>query len=199
MLDELLITQGITTRGRFSLLCFPDYLFFRNHPHKLYREFTGFPRYSIFSRKFTDQNYEDNSCNTDFSLKSLYVIDGNTALTNVRFFFPLTKCFNFSVVGTNLDFTEIGRIRYSSLPNSKFYPFKPHTISLDSQNDIMDLDDKASHDSKSFSLPLSYELRLSDDTESKNNTIIIGSVTEISDFFPPQFDILRLNLGDLVE
>ncbi|MHA1972131.1 MAG: hypothetical protein ACTSW1_03990 [Candidatus Hodarchaeales archaeon] len=192
MLDEFLISQGILTKGRFDLVCFPDYIFFRNHPHKLYREFTGFPRYSVFSRKFTDQNYEENCCDNDFALKALYIIDGSTALTNVQFFFPLTKCFHFSVIGTNLDFTELWKIRYNTLPNSDFRSFQPHSVIL--KNNRTSTFDKTCH-----SLPSSYELKLNDSLEPKDDTLLIGSVAKDSDFFPNYFDILRLNLGDLVE
>ena len=123
MLETFLIDQGIMQPKRVRLLCVPDYLFFRTHAQRLYREFLGIPRYSIITRKVTDEleQHTKHAC----SLKTLYIVDGSSALTNAPFYFPLAKLLDLSIVGTNLDIIEIPKLRYTSPSNKNFQKYEP--------------------------------------------------------------------------
>ena len=126
MLETFLIDQGIMQPKRIRLLCIPDYLFFRTHAHRLYREFIGIPRYSIITRKVTDklEKHPDPAC----SLETLYIVDGSSALTNAPFYFPLAKYLDLSIVGTNLDITELPKLRYTTPSDRNFQRYEPITI-----------------------------------------------------------------------
>ncbi len=199
MLESLLIDLGIVSRyDRHKLLVMPDYLLFRTHIHKLYREFLGFPRYSVIARKFTDEfrsNIEVPSC----SLDTLFICDGATAQNNSQFFIPPAKRLNLSVVGTSLDFIELPKLRYQPEPNTSFQPFEPYSLNVDN---ILIPKVKNGHDvnPKTKILPefCHYSLRKGTDYQ-QDKTVAIGAVKNLSDFFPTNFNFLRINIGDFIE
>ena len=180
---------------RVRLLCVPDYLFFRTHAQRLYREFLGIPRYSIITRKVTDEleQHIKHTC----SLKTLYIVDGSSALTNAPFYFPLAKLLDLSIVGTNLDIVEIPKLRYTSPSNKNFQQYEPTTI-VSSEVIFHAPLFESGMESNSVTLPPSFDLFLQPITITKN-TIAVGSVREIEEFFPINFDIMRINLGDFIE
>lgn len=181
--------------GRVRLLCVPDYLFFRTHAHRLYREFIGIPRYSIITRKVTDEltQHSKHTC----SLETLYIVDGSSALTNAPFYFPLAKHLDLSIVGTNLDIIELPKLRYTTPSNQNFQQYEP--ITLVSSEVIFHAPlFESGLESNSVTLPKSFDLFLQPITVTKN-TIAVGSVREITEFFPINFDIMRINLGDFIE
>ncbi|MFX0013751.1 MAG: hypothetical protein ACFFB2_03220 [Promethearchaeota archaeon] len=196
MLDSILLDQGIIGSKRFRLLCVPDYLFFRTHAHRLYREFKGFPRYSIITRKVTDQlngSYDKGAC----TLETLYIVDGSTALTNAPFYFPLAKQLNLSIVGTNLDIFELPKLRYTPTEGMTFQKYEPLTI-VSSEVHFHAPLHESGLESNAITLPPSFTLFTQPITLTQN-TIAIGSVRHINDFFPVSFDIMRINLGDFIE
>ena len=180
---------------RVRLLCVPDYLFFRTHAHRLYREFLGIPRYSIITRKVTDEleQHQKHAC----SLETLYIVDGSSALTNAPFYFPLAKLLDLSIVGTNLDIVEIPKLRYTSPSNKNFQQYEPTTV-VSSEVIFHAPLFESGMESNSVTLPPSYDLFLQPITITKN-TIAVGSVRGIDEFFPINFDIMRINLGDFIE
>lgn len=198
MLDTFLINQGIIRSHRLRLLCLPDYLFFRTHVHKLYREYSGIPRYSIITRRITDQLPFEELDKERCSLELLYVIDGATALKNLPFFFQLAKPLDMSVVGTRLDFTELPKLRYVTLNETDFNTYQPLIIASNQVEQLITNDKKGSN-AKSVFLSDYFDLFLQANTVITENSIAIGSVRELNKFFPTNFDILRINLGDLVE
>ncbi len=197
MLETILIDQGIIRSQRLNLLCVPDYLFFRTHSHRLYREFKGIPRYSIITRKVTDRldtaSHYDNTC----SLKTLYIVDGLTALTNAPFYFQLANQLDLSIVGTNLDIMELPKLRYTPTKNMNFQKFEPLTIVSSEVHYHAPLHESGL-ENNAITLPPSFNLFTQPITITQN-TIAIGSVRDINDFFPISFDILRINLGDFIE
>lgn len=195
MLETFLIDQGIMKSRRVRLLCIPDYLFFRTHAHRLYREFIGIPRYSIITRKVTDEL--DQQLDLTCSLETLFIVDGSSALTNAPFYFPLAKYLDLSIVGTNLDITEIPKLRYMTPTNKNFQKYEPKTIVSSEVIFHAPLYERGL-DSNAVTLPSSFELFLQPITVTKN-TIAVGSVREIAEFFPIKFDIMRINLGDFIE
>ncbi len=180
---------------RVRLLCIPDYLFFRTHAHRLYREFIGIPRYSIITRKVTDEleKHSDQTC----SLETLYIVDGSSALTNAPFYFPLAKHLDLSIVGTNLDITELPKLRYTTPSNKNFQQYEPITV-VSSEVIFHAPLYESGLESNAITLPQSFDLFLQPITVTKN-TIAVGSVREIDEFFPINFDIMRINLGDFIE
>lgn len=195
MLETLLINQGIMHKKRVRLLCVPDYLFFRTHSHNLYREFIGIPRYSIITRKVTDQFDFEHFHNC--SLKTLYIVDGSSALTNAPFYFPLAKQLDLSIVGTNLDITELPKFRFMSLKDHLVQKYEPITLVSSEVHYHAPLDESGM-ESNSVTLPPSFNLFPQPITLTKN-TVAVGSVRDMSEFFPSRFDLLRINLGDFVE
>ncbi|UCG04339.1 MAG: hypothetical protein JSW11_10200 [Candidatus Heimdallarchaeota archaeon] len=195
MLETFLIDQGIIQTRRFRLLCVPDYLFFRTHAHRLYREFIGIPRYSIITRKVTDEL--DHHSNKTCSLESLYIVDGSSALTNAPFYFPLAKHLDLSIVGTNLDINELTKLRYMTPSNKNFQKYEPITV-VSSEVIFHAPLFESGLESNAVTLPPSFDLFLQPITVTKN-TIAVGSVREIGEFFPIKFDIMRINLGDFIE
>ncbi|MHA2074883.1 MAG: hypothetical protein ACW97X_09715 [Candidatus Hodarchaeales archaeon] len=199
MLNTTLVEQGIIKPQRLRLLCIPDYLFFRTHSQRLYREFSGIPRYSIISRKVTDQyddfgGSEDNIC----SLETLYIVDGSTALLNAPFYFPLAEQLDMNVIGTKLDIAEIPKLRFTSIENKNFRKYVPTAIASDEVHYHAAVDGTA-QDSKSISLPKSFKLFTQPIIPITKNTITVGSVRRIDEFTPTKFDLLRINIGDFVE
>lgn len=197
MLETFLINQGIIKPQRIHLLCVPDYLFFRTHAHRIYREFKGIPRYSIISRKVTDQLELEQESDHTCSLETLYIVDGSTALRNAPFYFPLAKQLDLSIVGTNLDITELPKLRYTTISNKSYQKYDPITIVSSEVHYHAPLNESGM-ESKTVTLPPSFNLFPQPITISKN-TIAIGSVRAINDFFPTNFDLMRVNLGDLIE
>ena len=199
MLESLLIDQGIlNTHGKYGLLCMPDYLFFRTHIHKLYREFHGFPRYSVIARKFTDE-MDSKQTENNLSLKSLFICDGATAHNTAQFFFPLAEKFNISIVGTNLDFVELPKLRFHPYSIIDFTPFSQYSLVTDG---LVTKNTSQSHDVDSCTnfLPIDSNMRLEKGNSiDLNHKIAVGAVKDHSDFFPLDFDIMRLNLGDFIE
>ncbi|MFX1282867.1 MAG: hypothetical protein ACFFB5_04395 [Promethearchaeota archaeon] len=197
MLETILIDQGIIQSQRLSLLCVPDYLFFRTHSHRLYREFKGIPRYSIITRKVTDQLdtalHYDHAC----SLKTLFIVDGSTALTNAPFYFQLAKQLDLSIVGTNLDINELPKLRYTPTKSMNFQKFEPLTIVSSEVHYHAPLHESGL-ENNAITLPPTFNLFTQPITITQN-TIAIGSVKNINDFFPINFDLMRINLGDFVE
>ncbi|MFW9902905.1 MAG: hypothetical protein ACFFFH_01115 [Candidatus Thorarchaeota archaeon] len=195
MLESFLIDQGIMRSSRVRLLCVPDYLFFRTHAHRLYREFLGIPRYSIITRKVTDEleQLSKHPC----SLKTLYIVDGSSALTNAPFYFPLAKFLDLSIVGTNLDIVELPKLRYTTPSNSNFQRYEPITV-VSSEVIFHAPLFESGLESNSITLPISFDLFLQPITVTKN-TIAVGSARDITEFFPINFDIMRINLGDFIE
>lgn len=176
----------------------PDYLFFRTHIHKLYREFLGFPRYSVIARKFTDE-MDSKQNGRDLSLKSLFICDGATAQNTAQFFFPLAEKFNISVVGTNLDFVELPKLRFPSVSIKDFTAF--HHYSLVTEG-VVTKKTSQNHDIDSCTsfLPAENNMRLEKGNSiDLNHKIAVGTVKKHSDFFPIEFDIMRINLGDFIE
>ncbi|NHJ01249.1 MAG: hypothetical protein EAX86_03860 [Candidatus Heimdallarchaeota archaeon] len=204
MLEIFLRNQNIIVTPRIGLLSFPDYLFFRTHSQKLYREFLGIPRYSIIARKITDKVDEDEDADDlevyskSCTLKTLFVVDGSTALNNAPFYFPLSKQLDLSVVGTRLDFTEIPKLRYSIIKGSSVSKFDPIAIFSSDVHYHASLDESG-FESKSVTLPPQFELYTQPIIPITKNTIAVGSVRSLIDFAPLKFDILRINLGDFVE
>lgn len=195
-MDSYLSNQGILSTPRVKLLCIPDYLFFRTHSHKLYREFSGIPRYSTITRKITEELgvRQQNS-----TLELLYIVDGSTALKNIPFFFQLANRLDMSVVGTKLDFIELPKLRYGILEYDDFKMYQPY-IMASNEVEKRSLHEERGLETKTLTLPLSYNLFFQENYVSiSENSIAIGSVREIEDFFPQMFDMLRINLGDLVE
>ncbi len=181
---------------RVRLLCVPDYLFFRTHSQSLYREFIGIPRYSIITRKVTDElNFELQHGNC--SLETLYIVDGSSALTNAPFYFPLAKHLDLSIVGTNLDITELPKLRFMSIKGHIVQKYEPITLVSSEVHYHAPLDERGM-ESNSVTLPPSFNLFPQSITLTKN-TIAVGSVRDMSEFFPSKFDLLRINLGDFVE
>jgi hypothetical protein len=199
LLETLLIDQGILSSSeKKKLLCMPDYTFFRTHKHKLYREFLGFPRYSVISRKYTEEFTLEKELLC--SLDTLFICDGATALNSAQFFFPVAKKLDLSVIGTNLDFTELPKLQFmSQVEQEDFEPYRIYSL----------LTDKNSHptsnqgpdiDACTSFLPAASELSL----EKGNNfpserKIATGVVKDPNDFFPRSFTISRLNIGDFIE
>ncbi|MHA2108434.1 MAG: hypothetical protein ACXABU_13760 [Candidatus Hodarchaeales archaeon] len=199
MLETLLIDQGIFTPSeKRKLLCMPDYSFFRTHKHKLYREFLGFPRYSVISRKFTDDFKKENypRCSLDL----LYICDGATALNSAQFFFPIAEKLNLSIIGTNLDFTELPKLRFrEQLKEKDFEPFTRYSLLTDKNSHPTSSQGHDIDASTSF-LPNSSKISL----KRGNNfpadlKIATGVVKDQNDFFPKKFNISRLNIGDFIE
>ncbi|WP_455140889.1 hypothetical protein [Candidatus Hodarchaeum mangrovi] len=198
LLDSLLYDQGILLQRNIRLLCFPDYLFFRTHNQKLYREFEGFPRYSIIARKYTEDQSNDTKYKSPCYLRKLYIIDGSSALINAPFFFPISKKINLSIVGTNLNFVDVVRFRESFKPIYDFIPFHPYTVNIFPYSKP-ETKEESSFDSNAVSLPLNFYIRYIKGNNYFLNTIAIGCVRSASDFFPNGFELLRVNLGDLLE
>ncbi|MHA1513568.1 MAG: hypothetical protein ACTSRJ_05840 [Candidatus Hodarchaeales archaeon] len=198
-MESLLIDLGIVSRyDRHKLLVMPDYLLFRTHTHKLYREFLGFPRYSVIARKFTDE-FQSNTDKTGCSLETLFICDGATAQNNAQFFIPPAKDLELSVVGTSLDFTELPKLRFQPQPSIDFQSFKPYSLNVDSV-----LKPKLSNghdvDSNTKVLPEFWECSLKEGTDNQQDeTVAIGAVKNLSDFFPTNFNFLRINIGDFLE
>jgi len=198
LLDSLLYDQGILIKRNIRLLCFPDYLFFRTHCQKLYREFEGFPRYSIIARKYTDVQSDDNKYESLCCLRKLYIIDGSSALINAPFFFPISKKKNLSIVGTNLNFVDLPRFRDFTKPIYDFIPFTPYTVNISPYNKP-EIKEEGQFESNAVSLPLNFYISYIKGNNYFSNTIAIGSVGSALDFFPNGFELLRVNLGDLLE
>jgi hypothetical protein len=199
MLNTTLVDIGIITPQRLSLLCVPDYLFFRTHSQRLYREYSGIPRYSIITRKVTDQyddfgGSDDNVC----SLKTLYIVDGSTALVNAPFYFPLAEQLDMSIVGTRIDIAELPKLRYTSIQKENFRKYVPTSVASDEVH-YHAVVNGATQDSKSISLPSSFNLFTQPIIPITKNTISVGSVRNIEDFTPTKFDFLRINIGDFIE
>ena len=199
MLNTLLVDQGIIKPQRLRLLCIPDYLFFRTHSQKLYREYSGIPRYSIISRKITDQyddfgGFNDKVC----SLDTLFIVDGSTALHNAPFYFPLAEQLDMNIVGTKLDIIELPKLRYTRIRKENFRKYVPTAIGSDEVHYHATVDGTG-RDSKSISLPTSFNLFTQPIIPVTKNTIAVGSVRRIEEFTPTTFDLLRLNIGDFVE
>ena len=199
MLETLLIDQGILNPSdKRKLLCMPDYSFFRTHKHKLYREFHGFPRYSVISRKFTDEFHKE--IDAPCSLDTLYICDGATALNSAQFFFPIAKKLNLSIIGTNLDFTELTKLRFMAHSETEdFEPFTPYSLLTDRNSHPTsgpghDIDAGTSFLQNSSELTLEKGNNFPADTK-----IARGVVRNQNDFFPKKFDISRLNIGDFIE
>ncbi|MCK4848454.1 MAG: hypothetical protein KAT16_05490, partial [Candidatus Heimdallarchaeota archaeon] len=194
-----LIDLGIVSRyDRHKLLVMPDYLLFRTHIHKLYREYLGFPRYSVIARKFTDE-FQSNSEKSGCSLETIFICDGSTAQNNSQFFIPPAKDLELSVVGTSLDFTELPKLRFQPQPNIDFQPFKPYSLDVDG---VMKpkLGNGHDVDSNTKILPEFWQCSLREGTDhQQEETIAIGAVKDLSEFFPTNFNFLRINIGDFVE
>ena len=199
MLESLLIDQGIVSRyDRHKLLAMPDYLLFRTHTHKLYREFLGFPRYSVIARKFTDE-FQSNREKFGCSLETLFICDGATAQNNSQFFIPPAKSLEMSVVGTSLDFSELLKLRFQPQPNIDFQPFEPYSINVEG---VMKTKLNNSHEVESNTkiLPEFWQYSLKEGTDNQQSeTVAIGAVRNLSDFFPTNFNFLRINIGDFIE
>jgi hypothetical protein len=172
-------------------------LFFRTHAHRLYREFKGIPRYSIITRKVTDQLDPKSHYKTACTLENLFIVDGSTAFTNAPFYFPLAKQLDLSIVGTNLDITELPKLRYTTIKNSNFHEYEPITIVSSEVHYHAPLEESG-FETNAVTLPPSCNLFPQPITITKN-TIAVGSVKDMNDFFPTRFDILRINLGDFIE
>jgi hypothetical protein len=199
LLDSFLIDQGILSPQRVNLLCIPDYLFFRNHPHRLYREFKGIPRYSIIARKVTDQlDYDSLTKRGLCTLKTIYIVDGSTALTNAPFYFPLAKKLDLSIIGTKLDFIELPKLRYMTTSNENYQKYEPTALVSNEVRYHASIDESG-FDANSITLPPSFNLFPQPIIPITQNTIAVGSVREMNDFFPSSFDIMRINLGDFLE
>ncbi|MHA2093587.1 MAG: hypothetical protein ACW98F_02980 [Candidatus Hodarchaeales archaeon] len=176
----------------------PDYSFFRTHTHKLYREFLGFPRYSVISRKFTDEfsKKNDSSC----SLDTLFICDGATAQNTAQFFFPVAKKLGLSVIGTNLDFTELPKLRFRNhLEEEPFESFKQYSLLTDKNshpttNKGHDIDACTSF----IPFPSNLSLKRGNDYP-PDLKIASGVVKDLNDFYPKKFNISRLNIGDFIE
>jgi hypothetical protein len=176
----------------------PDYLLFRTHIHKLYREFLGFPPYSVISRKFTDE-FQSEIENSTCSLETLFICDGATAQNNSQFFIPPAKELDLSVIGTSLDFTELPKLRFQTPPNIDFQPFKPYSLNVDG---VVKPKVSNGHElnPKTKILPEFCQYSLKEGTDhQQDETIAIGSVKNLSDFFPTNFNFLRINIGDFIE
>ncbi len=199
MLETLLIDQGIfSSSEKRKLLCMPDYTFFRTHKHKLYREFLGFPRYSVISRKYTEEFHVEKEflC----SLDTIFICDGATALNSAQFFFPVAKKLNLSVIGTNLDFTELPKLRFMSQTiKEDFEPFQQYSLLTDKNSHPTSIQGPDIDACTSF-LPATSELslELGNDFPSERK-IASGVVKDPNDFFPKNFNISRLNIGDFIE
>jgi len=199
LLESLLIDQGIVSRyDRHKLLIMPDYLLFRTHTHKLYREFLGFPRYSVIARKFTNEfqlNRDDFGC----SLETLFICDGATAQNNSKFFIPPAKDLDMSVVGTSLDFSELPKLRFQPQPSIDFQSFKPYSLNV---KGVVKSKLKNGHDvdSNTKVLPEFWQCSLKEGSNhQQDETVAIGAVKNLSDFFPTNFNFLRINIGDFIE
>ncbi|UCE13991.1 MAG: hypothetical protein JSV04_02145 [Candidatus Heimdallarchaeota archaeon] len=199
MLETFLIDQGILRPQRVRLLCTPDYLFFRTHSHRLYREFKGIPRYSIITRKVTDQLDSVSTNSQPCSLETLFIVDGSTALKNAPFYFPLAKLLDLSIVGMNLDIIELPKLRYMSPPDQKVQKYEPIAL-VSSEVHFHAPLQETGLESKTITLPTSsFDLYPQPIIPITQNTIAVGSVRDINEFFPHKFDVLRINLGDFVE
>ncbi len=197
MLEIFLKDHGILRAAkRVRLLCVPDYLFFRTHFHKLYREYKGIPRYSIITRKITDE-LDFEARGQTCSLETLYIVDGSSALTNAPFYFPLAKHLDLSIIGTNLDITELPKLRFMSIKGHIVQKYEPITLVSGEVHYHAPLNESGM-ESNSVTLPPSFTLFPQPITFTKN-TIAVGSVRDMSEFFPSKFDLLRINLGDFVE
>ena len=176
----------------------PDYLFFRTHKHKLYREFRGFPRYSVISRKFTD-DFSSLSTEFDSSLETLFVCDGTTAQNTSQFFFQIAKELDLSIIGTNLDFTELPKLRYQIPPDIDFEEYSVYSL-IAKQSTQPSANQGRDIGTCSSFLPSFCEFSLKRGNGSqKEHKISVGAVKHPKEFFPSYFDILRLNIGDLIE
>ncbi|MFW9854837.1 MAG: hypothetical protein ACFFFG_07235 [Candidatus Thorarchaeota archaeon] len=202
VLDTLLESAGIVSEGqRIKLLCAPDYIFFRTHSHMLYREFRGIPKYSIITRKITEKSYNWKTTPKECSLKSLYIIDGSTGLKTAPFFFQLASHLRISIVGSNINFFVLPRLRFESASNPKlvFKPYHPYYLISSHLHRHKPVDDRGL-ETKAVILPPSSQLFLEEENSvPPKNAIAIGATGDVSDFFPTSFDILRVNLGDLIE
>ncbi|MFX0173502.1 MAG: hypothetical protein ACFE9L_16540, partial [Candidatus Hodarchaeota archaeon] len=156
----------------------------------------GIPKYSIITRKITE---ELNSKQQNSTLELLYIVDGSTALKNTHFFFQLAKRLDMSVVGTKLDFIELPKLRYGSLQFKDFKKYHPYILVSNEVRSLSQQEERGL-ETKTLTLPQSYNLHFQANYEFfSENSIAIGTVREIEDFFPRMFDILRINLGDLME
>lgn len=199
MLETFLIDQGILRPQRVRLLCTPDYLFFRTHSHRLYREFKGIPRYSIITRKVTDQLDLESHSSQACSLETLFIVDGSTALKNAPFYFPLAKLLDLSIIGMNLDIIELPKLRYMTKLDQKVQKYDPIAL-VSSEVHFHAPLHETGLESKAITLPTSsFDLYPQPIIPITKNTIAVGSVRDINEFFPIKFDILRINLGDFVE
>ncbi len=199
MLETLLIDQGVlSTSERRKLLCMPDDTFFRTHKHKLYREFLGFPRYSVISRKYTEEFNKEND--STCSLDSLFICDGATAQNSAQFFFPIAKKLNLSIIGTNLDFTELPKLRFESqLAKEDFEPFAPYSLLTDKNTHPTTTQGHDIDACTSF-LPTSSKLSIEKGNDyPAEHKIATGAIKDSNEFFPRHFNIARLNIGDFVE
>ncbi len=198
MLETLLIDQGILSPSeKRKLLCMPDYSFFRTHTHKLYREFLGFPRYSVISRKFTEDFHKENDSLS--SLDTLFICDGATAQNTAQFFFPIAEKLNLSIIGTNLDFTELPKLRFETHSEDNFESFGQYSLLTDKNTHPTT---RKGHDVDACTsfLPSSSNLTLEKGNDfPTDRKIATGIVKDQNDFFPKNFNIARLNIGDFIE
>ena len=198
MLETLLIDQGILSPSeKRKLLCMPDYSFFRTHTHKLYREFLGFPRYSVISRKFTEDFQKENDSLS--SLDTLFICDGATAQNTALFFFPIAEKLNLSIIGTNLDFTELPKLCFETHSEDNFESFGQYSLLTDKNTHPTT---RQGHDVDACTsfLPFSSNLTLEKGNDfPTDRKIATGIVKDQNDFFPKNFNIARLNIGDFIE
>ena len=176
----------------------PDYLLFRTHIHKLYREYIGFPRYSVIARKFTDEFMSDREF-SDCSLDTLFICDGATAQNNSQFFFPPARKLDLSVIGSSLDFIELPKLRYQNAPDIDFQPFEPYSCNVEG---VVKPNVKNGHEVNPNTKILENfnQFYFERGTDSQQDeTVAIGAVKNLSDFFPTNFNFLRINIGDFIE
>ncbi|MFX1534463.1 MAG: hypothetical protein ACFFDI_09610 [Promethearchaeota archaeon] len=202
ILEALINWQVLPEKPQVKLLICPDYLFFRQAPHSIHTEFRDFPRLTKSRLSSTSRHSTKLRC----SLSHLFICDGNSALRTIDKVLPWINQLPISAVGCRIDFLNLPLLKPAislhseiDFEGNNYYDCEllsdiPFPITPVERNKLT---------SSSAILSSDENIRLKAVPRSLKNPIeqILsrGRIKAISDLYPLNFDILRLNIADFIE